>query len=56
MNVDVMQFGFTSNREMTDALLVVKRMLEKYKDEKKLHICFMDIDKVFDRAAKNVME
>ena len=35
VNVDSMQFGFMLGRETTDALFVVRRMQEKYRDKKK---------------------
>ena len=56
-NIDAMQFGFMSGREMTDALLVVRRMQEEYRDKKKkLHMCFVYIEKAFDEVARKVMD
>ena len=34
VNIVSMQFGFMPGRETTDALLVVRRMQEKYRDKK----------------------
>ena len=57
VNIDSMQFGFMPRRGTTDALLVVRRMQEKYRDKKKkLYMCFMDIDKAFDKVPRKVME
>ena len=37
------------NRTTTDALFVVQRMQEKYRNKKKeLYMCFVDIEKAFD--------
>ena len=52
-----MQFGFMPERGTTDALFVVRRMQEGYRDKKKkLCMCFVDIEKVFDRVPRKVME
>ena len=46
-----MQFGFMPERRTTDALFVVQRMQKEYRDKKKkLYMCFVDIDKTFDRV------
>ena len=56
VNIDSMQFGFMPGRETTDALFVVRRMQEKYRDKKKkLYMCFVDIEKTFDRDPRKVM-
>ena len=52
-----MQFGFMPGRGTTDALFVVRRMQEEYRDKKKkLYMCFMDIEKAFDRVPRKVMK
>ena len=44
-------------RGMTDALLVVQRMQEEYRDKKKkMYMCFVDIEKAFDRVSRKMME
>ena len=35
VNIDSMQFGFMPGRGTTDALFVVQRMQEEYRDKKK---------------------
>ena len=35
VNIDSMQFGFMPGRRTTDALFVVRRMQEEYRDKKK---------------------
>ena len=51
-----MQFGFMPGRGTTDALFVVRRMQEEYRDKKKWYMCFVDIEKAFDRVPRKVME
>ena len=51
-----MQFGFMPGRGTTDALFVVQRMQEKYcNKKKKLYMCFVDIEKAFDRVPRKAM-
>ena len=41
----------------TDASFVIRRMQEKYSEKKKkLYLCFVDIEKAFDRVPRKVME
>ena len=43
-------------RGTTDALYVVRRMQEEYRDKKKkLYMCLVDIEKAFDRVPRKVM-
>ena len=52
-----MQFGFMHGRGTTDALFIVRRMQEEYRDKKKmLYMCFVDIEKAFDRKPRKMME
>ena len=51
VNTDSMQFGYMSVRGTTDALFAVGRMQEEYRD-KKLCMCFVDIEKAFDESSK----
>ena len=44
-------------RGTTDALYVVRRMQEEYRDKKKkLYMCLVDIEKAFDRVPRKVMK
>ena len=56
LNIDSMQFGFKPEREMTSSLFVERRMQEEYRDKKKLYICFVDIEKAFDRVPRKVIK
>ena len=57
VNIDSMQFGFMPGRGMTDALFVIQRIQEKYRNKKKkLYMYFVDIEKAFDRVPRKVME
>ena len=47
-----MQFDFMPGRGTTDALFVVKRIQEEYREKKKLHTCYVDVEKAFDKSSK----
>ena len=55
VKVDAMQFGFMPRRGTTNALFVVRRMQEEYRGKvKKLYMCFVSIEKAFDRVPRKV--
>ena len=57
VNIDAMQFDLMPGRGTTDALFVMRRRQEEYRDEKKkLYMCFVDIETAFDRVSRKVME
>ena len=58
VEVDDMQFGFMPGRGTTDALFFkVRRIQEEYREKyKKLYICFLDLEKTFDRVPRRVMQ
>ena len=52
-----MPFGFISGRQTADTLFVVGKMQDKYREKnKKLYMCFVDLEKTFDRVPKRVMQ
>ena len=57
MNVNAMLFGFIPKRETTYKSFVVRRMQAEYKyEDKKLYLCFVDIEKEFDRVSRKVYQ
>ena len=57
VNLNEMQFGFMRGKGTVDAILIVRRMQEEYqKKDKKLYMCFVDMEKAFDRVPRKVME
>ena len=52
-----MQFGFIHGKGTTHALFILRRMQKKFRGrEKKLYLCFVDLEKAFDRVPRKVME
>ena len=57
MKLDNTQFGFMPGRGTADALFIVRRMQEEYREkDKKLYMCFVDLEKVFNRVPRRVMQ
>ena len=53
--VNEMQFGFMPERGTIDAVFILRRMQEEhYARGKKLLLCFVDLEKAFDRVPWNV--
>ena len=57
VNFNKMQLEFMSGKRTVDAIFIVMRMQEEYqKKDKKLYMCFVDMEKAFDRVPRKVME
>ena len=45
------QFGFMPGKETTDALFLIRRLQEEHRaKDQRMYICFVDLDKAFDRV------
>ena len=57
VNLNEMQFRFVPGKETVNAIFIVRRMQEEYqKKDRKLYMCFVDMEKAFDRVPRKVME
>ena len=56
VSVDEMQFCFMPERGTIDAVFMLRRMHEEcHAKVKKLYVCFVDIEKAFDRVPRKVL-
>ena len=55
VTVNEMQFGFLPERVTIDAVFISRRLQEEYYAKKELYMCFVDLDKAFDRALRKVL-
>ena len=57
VSVDEMQFGFMPEKLTISAVFILRRMQEEYYAKgKKLYVCFVDLEKAFDRVPRTVLE
>jgi len=57
INLNNMQFGFMPGKGTTNALFILRRMQEECHDKgKHLYMCYVDLEKAFDRVLRKVVE
>ena len=56
VNLNKMEFGFMPGKGTVDAIFIVRKMQEEYqKKNKKLYMCFDDMEKAFDGVSRKVI-
>ena len=56
VSIDNMQFGFMPGKGTTDAIFIMRQVQEKHQaKKKKLYYAFVDLEKAFDRVAREVV-
>ena len=56
MTIDKKQFGIMPERGTIDAALILRRQQGEYQSKGKSCMCFVDLDKGFDRVPRKVLE
>ena len=55
LDIDKMQYEFMPGRGAVDAVLVLRKLSENFRDKKKLFFIFVDLEKAFDLAQREVL-
>jgi predicted phosphoadenosine phosphosulfate sulfurtransferase len=54
--ISLNQFSFMLGRSSMEAIFLIRRVMEQYKEQKKdLHMVFIDLENAYDKTSRNVM-
>ena len=55
VKIDDCQFGFMHGRSTTDAIYIARQLQEMFREKKRLHHVFVDLEKAFDKIPRNAI-
>ena len=55
MQISTNKFGFMPGRSTAEAIFLIRQVMERFKEQKDLHMVFIDLEKDYDKISRNVM-
>jgi Reverse transcriptase (RNA-dependent DNA polymerase) len=49
------QFGFMPEKSTMEAIFLIRQLMERYREQKDLHMIFIDLEKAYDKILRNIM-
>jgi Reverse transcriptase (RNA-dependent DNA polymerase) len=49
------QFGFMPGRSTMETIFLIRQLMERHREQKDLHIIFIDLEKAYDKISRNIM-
>jgi hypothetical protein len=54
-HITMNQFGFMPGSSTMEAIFLIKQVMERYKEQKDLHMVFIDLENDYDKIPRNLM-
>jgi hypothetical protein len=54
-NVTENQFGFMPGRSTMEVIFLIRQLMERCREQKDLHMIFIDLEKAYDKVSRNIM-